>query len=190
MRLIGIAGKAGSGKDTVAEHLVNNYGFARYALAGPIKKAVCAAFDLGAHVYEDRELKEKTLEWLGFSPRRLAQLLGTEFGRKLIADDVWLRVAQHHLDWLSSLDVCSGVVVSDIRYDNEAEWVHKNCGEVWLVHRPDVAVVESHSSEAGVDMALVNRVLPNTGTTAQLKLRTDAYLLAGFQLPAAVPAVG
>lgn len=189
MRLIGIAGKAGSGKDTVAAHLVDNYSFTRYALAAPIKKAMCAAFSLPEHVFEDRELKEKPLDWLGFSPRRLAQLFGTEFGRKIVGDDVWLRVAQRNIDWLRATGG-GDVVVSDVRYNNEAEWIRRNCGEVWVVDRPDTAPVASHSSEAGVDMALVNRVLPNNGSIAQLKLRADSYLLASFTLPAYVPAVG
>lgn len=175
MRLIGITGKAGSGKDTVSAHLVDKHHFVRYALAGPIKKAMCAAFSLSEGVFEDREMKEATIDWLGYSPRRLAQLFGTEFGRKIIGDDVWLRVAQRTLDWCVAnfSGTFLGVVISDIRYDNEAEWVRKNGGEVWLIDRPGIHPVASHSSEAGVSAALVDRYLPNMGTLDDIKTVVD-----------------
>ena len=49
--IIGITGKAGAGKDTVADYLISHEGFKKIALADPIKRLVKDVFEIGrAHV--------------------------------------------------------------------------------------------------------------------------------------------
>lgn len=153
MRLIGLAGKARSGKDTVADMLAAR-GFERYAFAQPLKQGVRAMFGL-TEAHTDGEWKEDVLPWLGRSPRYLMQTLGTEWGRQLVAEDVWLRLAQKRLDDMREDAVCTfgrcrGLVISDVRFDNEAEWVRDQGGEVWHIARPEAQAVADHASEAGV----------------------------------------
>lgn len=168
MNLIGITGKAGTGKDTLAKIIVEEYGFAQYALAHPMKAAMCAAFDLPMHVFEDRELKEQTIAWIGKSPRQLMQLFGTEFGRRLVRDEIWLMVAERRREWLASTDTCSGMVVSDIRFPDEAAWI-RACGGL-LIHldRPGVEAVSAHSSENGVSMEDGDALIQNNGSIDDL----------------------
>ena len=92
LTLIGLAGRAGTGKDTVAAHLAERYNVLLYALANPIRGALAGAFGLGDELV-DRSLKELPVPWLGQSPRRLMQSLG-DWGRELCGADVWLRVAE------------------------------------------------------------------------------------------------
>jgi len=69
--LIGITGKAGTGKDTFADLIVDSYAgkqFSRYAFAAPIKKMLEAGFGLTPDVWENRDLKEKPLNSIGKSP--------------------------------------------------------------------------------------------------------------------------
>lgn len=181
MKLIGIHGKAGSGKDTVAQFLADN-GFERYAFADPIKKALKAAFFLGNEHFEDRALKESEIDWIGKSPRRLAQLFGTEFGRQLVADDIWIRCAQRQLDNLRDMEretfmPFAGLVISDVRFENEAAWIRSQGGTVLHLVRPTAAQVEAHSSELGIRFLQGDGAITNNGTIADLlKTVSDFFL--------------
>jgi hypothetical protein len=92
--LIGLTGRAGAGKSTVASILSDQFAFFELAFADPIQNMVGTLFAEGgidgAWMVE-RALKEKPTV-LGFSYRHLAQSLGTEWGRGL-APDFWLRIA-------------------------------------------------------------------------------------------------
>ena len=46
MKLIGLTGKARSGKDTVANYLFNQHGYTRIAFADPVKLAAQQVFGL------------------------------------------------------------------------------------------------------------------------------------------------
>jgi len=163
MILIGLTGRAGVGKDTIADYLVAEYHFAKYAFAQPIKDMLRV---LGVDA-DAREGKEQPHPIYGASPRRMAQTLGTEWGRRLIHRDIWLNaaarfVAQHHSD--PEID---GIVLSDVRFENEAAWVRAQGGEVWHVTR-EVNLVEGHMSEAGVQFVPGDSVVQNRLTKAEL----------------------
>lgn len=151
MKLIGLTGKAGVGKDTVADYLVANYGFTKYSLADPIKDML-AVIGVDART---RETKEKPHPVFGASPRRMAQTLGTEWGRMCIRNDFWLKAAELHIETvkmgnaLDSVPTFNGIVIPDVRFENEAAWLRAQGGRLWHIIR-DVPAVEAHSSEAGV----------------------------------------
>lgn len=179
MILIGLHGLAGSGKDSVGHYLEDVYQFERAALAKPIKDAACVLFDLTPEHFEDRGLKETVIPWLGKSPRQIAQLLGTEFGRRYLGSDIWIKVAKQRLDaWRSEFleqtfhSLC-GFVVTDIRYDDEAEWIRSEGGAVWHIHRPGLAPVSSHSSENGISLTHGDMMIENSGTLYDLYDKVD-----------------
>ena len=115
--IIGITGRARSGKDTIAEHLVYGHLYTRFAFADPIKDIVCGMFGWGAR-HRDGDPKEVDDPYWGFSPRKAYQTFGTEFGRAL-NPNVWIMMADRQLT--SGLWVCS-----DVRFDNEADFVRDN----------------------------------------------------------------
>jgi hypothetical protein len=119
MHLIGITGKARAGKDTVAKYLVRNYGFVSSSFALPLKRAAKEMFGLSDDEAFGDELKEVPIPfWWGLSPRAMFQKLGTEGGRILFGDDIWLkRWERFYLQYRDS----AHVVVSDVRFDNEAD---------------------------------------------------------------------
>lgn len=135
IKLIGLTGYRGTGKDTVAA-VLNRHGFRQYALAEPLKSALVQMFDLPVDAFENRETKEAVLEDIGCSPRYLAQTLGTEWGRRYVADDLWVRVMRRKIRPM--LEVGLRVVVSDVRFDNEAREIHELGGIVVRVRRPSV----------------------------------------------------
>lgn len=178
MKIIGITGRARCGKDTLAGFLVDNHGFAKITLAGPIRRFVAELTGLTEAELTDGPLKEAPLEWLGgISPRRMMQTLGTEWGRNLIADQLWLVVAQRQIE-KAKREGRPGVVVSDVRFDNEAEFVQGLGGIVIELTRPGAVAVEGHSSENGVRESLVDARIRNDGPMHSL-----AYSAAGLAVP-------
>ena len=157
--LIGIAGAAGAGKDTLAAALWKKWGYSTYAMATPLRAAVEAAFGLPRNIW-DRETKEVVIPWIGASPRHLLQTLGTEWGRGHVSPDVWVRVAARVHD-VGSRGKTFRMAVPDIRFDNEAEWIRSKGGAVILVSRNNLPAVRSHASEAGVSDSLIDLRITN-----------------------------
>lgn len=165
-RYIGIAGPARSGKDTAAGWLIEQ-GFRQYSFAAPLKAGLKVMLGLDAR-HTDGDLKELPLESYGASPRRMMQTLGTEWGRELINDRVWLiRAGEITEEWLRSPDV-RGVVISDVRFENEAAWLREKGGLLVHLRRAAAHSVEAHASEAGVAVEAGDPVVHNDGTIDEL----------------------
>lgn len=162
--LIGIHGRARSGKDTLCQFLISYHGGYRYGLADPLKAMLLAGFgiDMSDPYWETR--KEEVIPALGKSPRQLLQTLGTEWGRTCVRDDVWLILAQDAL-----VREGPGMIIPDIRFQNEADWIRKLGGRLIHISRKSAAPVASHSSEAGVDVQGGDIVLTNDGTLEDLQ---------------------
>lgn len=166
--LIGLTGRANSGKSTVAAFLEDEFAFEIVAFADPIVDMIGALFNAagvdGAWMAE-RALKEQPTT-LGFSYRHLAQTLGTDWGRFMLAPDFWLRVMGHKLSGphLQQLDV----VVSDVRFPNEADFITARGGVVVRVVRDMRYQTRGHVSEAYTDDLPVTTELLNLGSKATL----------------------
>ncbi len=162
--LIGLSGLARVGKDTAAQHLVNHHGFQSYAFADPLRDGLMHILNLSPCDFEG-EQKEQALPWLGRSPRELMQSLGTEWGRKSVHPELWLLLAAQNLDLLARThDTARGFVVSDIRFENEAEFIRRRGGVVVHISRDSAAPVNAHASEAGVQVRLGDIELFNDDT--------------------------
>ena len=177
MQLIGLTGRAGCGKNTVADFLCETHGFVQIALADPLRDGLKAMLGLTAEQLHRRDLKETPIDWIGKSPRELLQTLGTEWGRELVADDLWLRVAARRIARIKAYPPhlhVAGIVVSDIRYENEADWLREQGGQLWLIKRnPNHrhAMEErtaSHSSEQHIPTHAGEPRIYNHGTLDEL----------------------
>jgi hypothetical protein len=173
--LIGITGLAGSGKDTLADYLVRQQGFAKYMMAARMKAALAKRFNVPLDYFEDRQLKEEGHDRFGyrageseyFSIRSWAQWLGTEFGRDMFGEDCWVELMEQ--EWrrnthptLEGTHSPFRMVVSDVRFDNEARRIQYLGGVVIRVVRPSVKPVNAHVSEAGVSDQYVNVEVVNS----------------------------
>jgi len=163
--LIGLCGPAGCGKDTVAGFLPN---FHRYALATPIKQMVSLMLDVDHSMWEDREWKEAVIPWIGKSPRQMAQTLGTEWGRTHVDRDLWLKLGMRRWDAVRA-SAMPRLVITDVRFENEALAIISAGGTVWKVDREGVAPVAAHSSEKGIDPRLITGSIKNYGNLDQLR---------------------
>lgn len=180
--LIGITGPARSGKDTAARYLAAQYALLTYAFALPLKAALQAMLNLTAEQL-DGALKEQPLAWLGKSPRELMQTLGTEWGRSLVHPELWLRLAAENLTHMAdqSQEWSAGFVISDVRFENEAEWVRQRGGIVLHMRRPDAQAVNPHTSEYGIALHSSDVEVHNTADLAHLHAQLD-HVFTGLRL--------
>lgn len=93
-KIIGLAAKARSGKDTGAAFLMEHPEVASYALANPLKAGCQSLFGLSNSQTWDDTAKEVRLEAWGMSPREFFQRVGTE----------WMRDSHDPLHWLKRAD--------------------------------------------------------------------------------------
>ncbi len=142
--IIGICGFIGSGKDTVADYLVNFHGFRRESFANTLKDAVSAVFGwdrvlLEGRTKQAREWREQVDPWwskrLGrdITPRLMLQLWGTEVCRKGFHDDIWIASLENKLR--NSTD---DIVISDCRFPNEIKSIREAGGIILWVKRGEL----------------------------------------------------
>jgi len=160
--IIGFAGKKRSGKDTIANYLVNKYNFRRYAFGDPVKEVCRILFGFDdEQLYGDRK---EELDGIGITPREAFQGIGTEFGRKYLHELFpTLRVERGGL-WMDIFRRnCGGgdVVVSDVRFGNEADLIREMGGCVIYLDS-GYGVEDGHETER-VDLSY-DYVLENRGT--------------------------
>lgn len=178
MRIIGVAGAARSGKDTIASWLVEHRDAYKYSFAMPIKRGLSAMFGIETTVWDSDE-KEQVIPAIGKSPRQLAQTLGTEWGRNLISPDIWVIATKLCIDsWASSIWAPENplLVIPDVRFENEASFVRER-GTLLHVYRDgadgNVGVV-GHESERGVQFAGGDILISNNGSIEELHAKLGA----------------
>lgn len=238
--IVGIVGRAGSGKDLVGNMMVER-GYAAIALADPMKEFCAQVFGWSRDVLwgasELREMADKrsnvwvcpSCGWFGqphiepdhygcggcgarlgnehgqpLSPRLALQTLGTEFGRALYPEiwtDLAIRRVNSILDkglkfgkdpFVDSVRLpkpdtlihgLKGVIITDVRFVNEAQAIRNECGKLLHIVRPsadnDSRGIEGHASETEQD-SIPNEwydcTISNSGTIADLEVHVNALL--------------
>ncbi len=168
--IIGLHGRARCGKDTIADHLVACHGFRKVSFAAPIREMACKIF--GVDLYQLEIIKETVDLHIGRSPREIMQTLGTEWGRN-IHPHLWLIVAQRAIS--STTNEGYPVVVSDVRFENEAQLIRDMGGRVWHVQRPEANAVRGHASEAGITVVNADIIIENCGSLQDLYSEANVY---------------
>ena len=143
--IIGICGFIGSGKDTVADYLVNFHEFRRESFAATLKDAVAAVFGwdrvlLEGRTKEAREWRESVDTWWAerldmptLTPRWVLQYWGTEVCRRAFHDDIWIASLENKIR--NSKD---NVVISDCRFPNEIQSIKNAGGQIVWVQRGEL----------------------------------------------------
>jgi hypothetical protein len=174
--IIGLCGAAGAGKNSVAERLCLEHQFVPLAFADPLYAAVSAITGLTVEQLQDRSLKENALGFIGCSPRRLLQTLGTDWGRNMIHPEIWVMATMRKIEEHTEFNFC----ITDVRFANEAAAVKARGGVVWRVIRPGFSTLAgstaSHESERGIPDEYVDGEIVNSGSLLQLSAAVDCAI--------------
>ena len=170
--LIGLTGRAGHGKDTVGKKLSDEYDFVPFSFAEPINRAVSVLFNIPLATLSDEVKKEQVIEKYGKSPRMIMQWFGTvvmrsQWGERFLVD---------HLDDRILKNGCSSIVVTDVRFNDEAELIKSKGGVVWKVDASQrladknklVGSTVSHCTEKGIKEELIDFFIDNNGAEKHL----------------------
>ena len=183
--LVGLAGYKRSGKDTTGEVMASILGCQRIAFADPIKDAVRAILraqgvdEVTIEECIDGDLKEAPCPCLQHkSPRYAMQTLGTEWGRGMLGDDIWVKAA---LNRAAASD--KGTIITDVRFPNEAAAIREAGGVVIRVSRPETEPDTDdilHPSEAGVAQIEADYVIRNDLSRDDFQEHVAAFTWRNF----------
>ena len=165
-RVIGFAGRKGSGKSTAARALKDHAELSVHLLnfADPLKRMLRVFLTAEQ---TDGDHKEQPIDWLdGVTPRRLMQTLGTEWGRDTVHTDFWIKLWEREavdlLGWAGTV-----VVVADVRFPNELAAIRRLGGKVIWIDR-SAAISDRHVSERLLDYTDCDGLLCNESTVETL----------------------
>ena len=164
--IVGLAGRKRVGKDSIADILIYEYGFVSDSFAAPfrdfVSQAICCDF---ADVVD----KEAPIDWLGGKSRReLMQLLGTAWGRKMIHADIWINALRQRIAKYPASHTCP-LVITDIRFEDEAQAVRDMGGWVVHVRRPQLPYTDMHESESDLQIYKMDGIVYNDGDLPALE---------------------
>ena len=171
--IIGLAGAARAGKDTVAG-MLRRHGFTALGFADPLYDAMNAMFGWAREFIEAH--KEEPVGPGGKSPRFLMQTLGTEWGRDMVTSTLWIDLWKQRAS-----KIRRRIAVTNVRFENEALAIRDMGGIVVRVVRPAAPAVRAHVSEAGVPDDLVSWEIVNDSTIEALE-RNVAWAMRTFGL--------
>ena len=147
MVLVGLMGIKASGKTTSADYLVSTHNFVEKSFAECLKRACQQLFLLSdEQVFGTQEQKETPdPRWFDCTPRKILQFVGTELLRDnldKIMPGLGSGVFTHHLGLWYQEEVKRNpgcrIVISDVRFQNEIDFIQSLGGSVVKVDRPGV----------------------------------------------------
>lgn len=167
--IIGLTGKKGVGKDTVGEYLASEHDFVRGGFADKLKEAAGALFNVSlddVDVWKNRvdvevKVHEADLLVSEMTWRKMLQRFGTEMGRNVFGANFW--VNQFWLDH----DLRNKLVITDVRFTNEAESIIERFGHIIEVRRGKDDG-DTHPSEAGLPASYITATIDNNGSFGEL----------------------
>jgi hypothetical protein len=174
--IIGLSGYAQSGKNTVADILVDNHGFIQLAFADAIRAFVyeinpMVACSPTGYLQDLVNLKGWDEAKQEPQVRKLLQSTGLA-GRTMIDEYLWVALTLSQIK-----DPQDGrYVITDVRFPNEAAALSSQGGQLWRIERPGVDAVNDHVSETALDAWVFDETIINDGTIEDLKKKISVDL--------------
>lgn len=181
--LIGLVGRRGTGKDTIANHLVTSHCFRNRKFSAPLKEALKALFGLTDEHIEG-PLKEIVHPLWGVSPRSMMQFFGTEIMQNRLQDLIPC-IGRSHAVHRMMMDIeedndTGRIVISDVRFQHEVDALLERGAFLVRVTREGHVVrdgtVDMHESEAGVDELFTHAEIKNDEGLITLLHRVECLI--------------
>lgn len=168
--LIGLGYKKRQGKSSTAKVLVEKYGFVEYAFATKLKTVIDSVFNFPPYY---KQHKEDVYIPYKISYRDACEKIG-QFFRETFGVDFWVRRLEEEIDRSKDKDI----VISDVRHEEEVEFIKRRKGLLVKVTRPiTLARNGNHISEFGLDsFDGWDCEIKNDGTLADLEKTIDSIL--------------
>jgi hypothetical protein len=191
--IIGLCGLIGSGKNTAAEHLIDEHAYESISFAETLKDAASSIFGwnrtmLEGATAEARAARETKDEWwsdrLGFdvSPRYMLQFMGTEVMRNNLHNDIWALSVERKLIQQAIERPSQNFVISDVRFPNEVDMIRRLGGRIWHIQRGDLPEwfgkndPSIHESERAWNNTMFDATIYNNGSIEQMCGTIDVLL--------------
>lgn len=134
---------------------------------------------IGYSKFEAQDLvfnrKENVVPEINKTSRYVQQTLGTEWGRNLIGQNLWVKAMQRQVERHREQGV--SVAIDDVRFFNEAQMIKSLGGQVWKIMRPGLIPPRDHASEGSLNnWDGFDHVIVNDGTVQDLREKIDALL--------------
>lgn len=175
--LIGVNGLIEGGKSTVADYLVENYGYTKLSFGRAVKESVIQLFGLNPEQVYTTEGKATIDKFWGITPRDILQRYATEGLRDNFGFDFWVRVLERQVKNMDKPEL--KIVIDDVRFSNEAQFVKNYGGTIWHVYRtiPDPENKEVHRSELPLPFELIDNRIDNTSSLSNLYIQVNNLIL-------------
>jgi hypothetical protein len=183
--IIGLSGYKNAGKDTVAAYLIKHYGYERRAFADPLKKSVAGLFDIPFSLVDKLKNEHTAVVTISgpygavvggkqFTFREFLQRYGTEAHRDVpeMGHDFWVDLLMPVRGYYAERNI----VVSDVRFRNEAERIHHLNGIIIVVSRAGIESQDQHRSETeGLEIE-PDATIFNSGSIVDLYQEVDIMI--------------
>jgi len=199
--IIGMCGLIGTGKDTVADILVNNYNFIKVSFADKLKDGVATVFSwdremLEGTTDESRTWREQKDEFWSretnehITPRLVLQMFGTDCMRNGFYNGIWVSIVKQQI--INNPN--KNFVIPDVRFPNEAKMIKEVNGEVWRICRgqdpqwfisyvkDNIVPTDVHESEWQWAKLDFDCVIHNNDTIIDLKNQVSDHLASNAHL--------
>jgi hypothetical protein len=151
--IVGFMGQKHSGKDTVCDFLSCGMGYTKIAFATPLKNSIKELFGFTEEQLHTVNKDKIDINW-GIKPRDALQFIGTDMIRDLfpklipnIGEDFLVKRANI---WVENNSDIKNIAFSDVRFQNEVDYIHSLGGVVIKIYRPN-STYDSHISESGIN---------------------------------------
>ena len=167
-------GKAGSGKDTMADYLCKNYGCKRLAYADALKDYTSEKYNIDRNLFDTQEGKMKVIK-VNDSELTIRQLLiNVSLEKKINNENLWIDIViQKILDSDNEF-----IVISDFRYPAEYYELTKKFDNVSTIKivRNNVNLINDHS-ETALDAFDFDCIIYNNSDLKSLYSTIDSYVI-------------
>ena len=193
--IIGLCGEQGSGKDTVANILISEYGFVKLTFASTLKDIVAILFswprDLLEGLTEESRLWRETVDdfWSAklsipsFTPRKALQMIGTDLFRIHFNNDIWINIIENKIGAMLKNNPNTNIVISDCRFTNEFSLIKQFSDSyiIMILREKNNSINKLyHSSETEWVNYNFDAILQNDNSIDDLKSNLKSLLSSRF----------